>query len=35
MRKVDIHQRCRIFDDFFKIDEAHLSFELNSGEMSP
>ena len=32
---VEIHERRRIFDDFFKIEEAQVSFELYSGAMSP
>jgi len=35
MRKVIIEKSARIFDDFFKIDEAYLSFERFDGTMSP
>lgn len=35
MRKVLIEKKKRIFDDFFKIDEALLSYEQFDGRMSP
>lgn len=35
MRKVVIHGKRRIFDGFFKIDEANLAFERFDGTMSP
>jgi ADP-ribose pyrophosphatase len=35
MKKVIIHSRRRVFDDFFKIDEAQLSYEKSDGRMSP
>lgn len=35
MKKVSIKQHKYILDDFFKIDEAYLRFELFNGEMSP
>jgi ADP-ribose pyrophosphatase len=34
MRKVEIISRKRVFDDFFKIDEARLRFERYDGAMS-
>ena len=34
MRKVDVLRRKRVFDDFFKIDEAEVQFELWNGQMS-
>lgn len=34
MKKVHIESQQRIFDDFFKIDEAFLSFERFDGQMS-
>jgi nudix-type nucleoside diphosphatase (YffH/AdpP family) len=34
MRRVTIHSKKRVFDGFFKIDEAELSFERFDGEMS-
>jgi ADP-ribose pyrophosphatase len=35
MKRVVIEKARRIFDDFFKIDEAHLRFERFDGQMSP
>src|SRR5512147_412257 len=35
MRRVEVKSRRRIFDDFFKIEEAVLSFERYDGRMSP
>lgn len=35
MKKVIIESKKRIFDDFFKIDEAHLRYEKFDGRMSP
>lgn len=35
MRRVDLHSKKRLFDGFFKIDEAEVSFERFDGEMSP
>lgn len=35
MKKVDIEQKRYILNDFFKIEEAHLRFELFNGKMSP
>jgi nudix-type nucleoside diphosphatase (YffH/AdpP family) len=35
MKKVIIENKKRIFDDFFKIDEAHLRYEKFDGQMSP
>lgn len=34
-KKVDIVSKKRVYDGFFKIDEAHLKHELYNGEMSP
>jgi len=34
MKKVEIHQRRRLLDDFFRIDELTLSHELLDGRMS-
>ncbi len=34
MKKVDIERKRYILNDFFKIEEAHLHFELFSGKMS-
>jgi len=34
-QKVEIISEKRIFDGFFKIDEAHLRYQLFNGEMSP
>ena len=33
MRQVIVHEKRRIFDDFFKIDEARLSYEAPNGAM--
>lgn len=33
--KVQVYEKKRIFDGFFKIDEAKLSYEQFSGEMTP
>jgi len=35
MKRVDIRDQRRILDDFFKVDEAHLSYERFDGSMSP
>ena len=35
MRKVDLQSRRRLLDDFFKVDEAELSFERFDGSMTP
>jgi len=35
MKRVEVLQRRRVFDDVFKIDEAEVRFEQSSGEMSP
>jgi nudix-type nucleoside diphosphatase (YffH/AdpP family) len=35
MKKVEIQQKKRVFDDFFKIDEAVVRFEQFNGQMSP
>jgi ADP-ribose pyrophosphatase len=35
MKKVEVQQKKRVFDDFFKIDEAVVRFELFNGQMSP
>jgi len=35
MRKVDVRSRRRLLDDFFKVDEAELSFERFDGSMTP
>lgn len=35
MKKVIIENKRRIFDDFFRIDEAHLRYEKFDGRMSP
>jgi ADP-ribose pyrophosphatase len=35
MRRVDVFDRRRVFDDFFKVDEARVSFERFDGSMSP
>lgn len=35
MRKVEIDDKRRVFDHFFKIDEATLRFEKFDGQMSP
>ena len=35
MRKVQIEQKKRILDDFFKVDEVHLRYERFDGQMSP
>lgn len=34
MKRIDIEQKRYILDDFFKVEEAHLRFELFSGKMS-
>lgn len=33
--KVEVHAEKRVFDDFFRIDEAEVSFERFDGTMSP
>jgi nudix-type nucleoside diphosphatase (YffH/AdpP family) len=35
MRRVDVQSRRRLLDDFFKVDEAELSFERFDGSMTP
>jgi ADP-ribose pyrophosphatase len=35
MKKVEVQQKKRVFDDFFKIDEALVRFEQLNGQMSP
>lgn len=35
MKKVEVQQKKRVFDDFFKIDEAFVRFEKFDGQMSP
>jgi ADP-ribose pyrophosphatase len=35
MKKVSIEKKRYILNDFFKIEEAHLRFELFNGKMSP
>jgi nudix-type nucleoside diphosphatase (YffH/AdpP family) len=35
MKKVEIKEKKRVFDDFFKIDEAVVQFEQFNGQMSP
>jgi nudix-type nucleoside diphosphatase (YffH/AdpP family) len=35
MRKVDVRSRRRLLDDFFKVDEAEVSFERFDGSMTP
>jgi len=35
MRKVDVRSRWRLLDDFFKVDDAELSFERFDGSMTP
>jgi ADP-ribose pyrophosphatase len=35
MKKVEVLQKKRVFDDFFKIDEAVIRFEKFNGQMSP
>jgi nudix-type nucleoside diphosphatase (YffH/AdpP family) len=35
MRKVDMQSRRRLLDDFFKVDEAEVSFERFDGSMTP
>lgn len=35
MKKVEVKQKKRVFDDFFKIDEAVVRFEQFNGQMSP
>jgi nudix-type nucleoside diphosphatase (YffH/AdpP family) len=34
MKRVDVYSKDRVFDGFFKIDEARLRFERYDGEMS-
>jgi nudix-type nucleoside diphosphatase (YffH/AdpP family) len=34
MKQVQIEQIKYVLDDFFKVEEAHLQYELHSGEMS-
>ena len=35
MRRVDVRSRRRLLDDFFKVDEAEVSFERTDGSMTP
>ena len=35
MRRVIVDRTKRIFDDFFKVDEAYLRYERFDGTMSP
>jgi nudix-type nucleoside diphosphatase (YffH/AdpP family) len=35
MHKVQIQQKKRILDDFFKVEEVHLRYERFDGQMSP
>ena len=35
MRRVDVRSRRRLLDDFFKVDDAELSFERFDGSMTP
>lgn len=35
MRKVQIEQKRRLLDDFFKVEEVHLRYERFDGRMSP
>ena len=35
MQKVDVRSRRRLLDDFFKVDEAEVSFERFDGSMTP
>jgi nudix-type nucleoside diphosphatase (YffH/AdpP family) len=35
MKKVEVQQKKRVLDDFFKIDEAVVRFEQFNGQMSP
>src|SRR5687768_11085888 len=35
MKKVNVYAKRRVFDSFFKIDEAEVSFERYDGMMSP
>ena len=35
MRRVDVHSRRRLLNDFFKVDEAEVSFERFDGSMTP
>jgi ADP-ribose pyrophosphatase len=35
MRKVEVRSRRRVLDDFFKVDEAEVSFERTDGSMTP
>jgi ADP-ribose pyrophosphatase len=35
VKKVEVQQKKRVFDDFFKIDEALVRFEQFNGQMSP
>ena len=34
-KRVLVHERTRIFDDFFKVEEAYVSHELFDGTMGP
>jgi ADP-ribose pyrophosphatase len=34
MKKVEIEQKSLALDDFFKVEKAHLRYELHSGQMS-
>src|SRR5262245_59884665 len=35
MKRVDVRSRRRLLDDFFKVDEAEVSFERFDGSMTP
>jgi nudix-type nucleoside diphosphatase (YffH/AdpP family) len=35
MKKIVVHSEARLLDDFFKVDEAMVSFERFDGSMSP
>lgn len=35
MKKVIVQREARLLDDYFKVDEAHFSYELFGGGMSP
>src|SRR5262245_8641452 len=35
MRRVEVRNRRRLLDDFFKVDEAEVSFERFDGSMTP
>jgi hypothetical protein len=35
MRRVEVRSRRRLLDNFFKVDEAEVSFERFDGSMTP